>query len=98
MNAPRFPFAVNLLLVITLVSAMAWLVVGDPISQSKWDRITEGMTKSQVLEIMGEPDSYDGPDQIEYSRFLNVGWVEFFFDERDVLIGKNDESAFVSLR
>jgi hypothetical protein len=71
---------------------------GDPISQAKWDQVREGMSKEQVLKLMGEPDSYDGHDQIEYSRFLNMGWVEFFFDERDVLIEKNDESVFGSLR
>jgi hypothetical protein len=98
MNALRFPLATALVLIVVLAGVAAWLVAGDPISQSNWDRVRVGMTKDQVLDIMGEPDSYDGPDQIEYSRFLNVGWVEFFFDERNVLIEKNDESVFVSLR
>ena len=55
------------------------------------------MTKAQVLEIMGKPGTANG-NQIKYSQFLNVGWVEFAFDEQDVLISKNDESAFGSLR
>ena len=55
------------------------------------------MTKSEVLRILGKPDSYDG-NQLEYSRPLNVGWVEFAFDEKDILIWKNDEFAFGSLR
>jgi hypothetical protein len=75
---------------------MAWLMGGDPIRQTKWDLIQEGMKKDQVLTILGKPDSYDG-DQIEYSGFLNAGWVEFAFDENDVLIWKNDESVFGSL-
>ena len=98
MNAHRFPLAAALVIIVALVASTAWLVSGDPISQSKWEQVRVGMTKDQVLEIMGEPDRYDGPNQIEYSRFLNVGWVEFFFDERNALIEKNDESAFVSLR
>jgi hypothetical protein len=55
------------------------------------------MPKKQVLMIVGQPDSYDG-NQIQYSRFLNVGWVEFAFDENEQMIWKNDESAFGSLR
>jgi len=97
MKALKFPL-VTLVIIVALAGVTAWFVAGDPISQSKWDKVRVGMTKEQVLEILGEPDSYDGPDQIEYSRFLNVGWVEFFFDERNILIEKNDESAFVSLR
>lgn len=80
-----------------LLVALAWLVAGDPISQSKWDRIREGMTQDQVIEIMGKPVSYDG-NQIEYSRLLNVGWVEFAFNEKNLLIWKNDESVFGSLK
>jgi hypothetical protein len=82
---------------VALGAMMAWLVVGDPISQRKWDRIQQGMTRAEVVKILGEPHSLDG-NQIEYSRFLNVGWVEFAFDESGMLIWKNDESAFGSLK
>jgi hypothetical protein len=98
MNALRSPLAAALALIVAVVAVIAWLVAGDPISQAKWDRVREGMSREQVLKVMGEPDSYDGHDQIEYSRFMNVGWIEFHFDERDVLIEKNDESVFGSLR
>lgn len=74
----------------------AWLMAGDPISQTKWTQIQKGMKKEEVLTILGTPDRYDG-NQIEYSRFLNQGWVEFAFDEKDELIWKNDESVFGSL-
>jgi hypothetical protein len=80
-----------------LLAGLGWLVAGDPVSQSKWARIHQGMTKDQVIGIMGQPDSFDG-NQIEYSRFLNVGWVEFAFDEKNSLIWKNDESVFGSLK
>jgi hypothetical protein len=80
-----------------ICSLLVWLVIGDPISQSKWNRINEGMTKTQVLEILGEPDSLDG-NQLQYSRFLNAGWVEFMFDDSNLLIEKNDESVLGSLR
>ena len=80
-----------------IFSFLAWLVIGDPISQSKWNRINEGMTKSQVLEILGQPDSLDG-NQLQYSRFLNAGWVELMFNDSNLLIEKNDESVLVSLR
>ncbi len=82
---------------IALLVGAVWLVAGNPVSQSKWDRVHKGMTKDQVVAIMGKPGSADG-NQIKYSQFLNVGWVEFAFDERGVLISKNDESAFGSLR
>ena len=92
----RSVLAVTVLIVAFCVM-MAWLVAGDPISQGKWDGIHQGMTKIQVETILGTPTSHDG-NQIEYSRPLNVGWVEFAFDEKDVLIWKNDESAFGSLK
>lgn len=97
MNPLKVPIPLLLVGILVLGGATAWFVAGDPISQTKWDKIQKEMTKSQVIEIMGKPDSYDG-NQIEYSRFLNVGWVEFAFDERDLLIWKNDESVFGSLR
>ena len=75
---------------------MVWMVVGDPISQRKWDIVQVGMKKEDLLKILGTPTSYDG-NQLEYSRPLNVGWVEFAFDENDRLLSKNDESAFGSL-
>jgi hypothetical protein len=93
----RHKLFITVLFAVVLVTGLGWLVAADPISQSKWDRIQTGMTKAQVLEIMGKPGAYDG-NQIEYSGFLNVGWVEFAFDEKDVLIWKNDESAFGSLK
>ena len=73
-----------------------WLVAGDPISQRKWDAIKVGLRKSEVIEILGKPDSIDG-NQLEYSRLFNVGWTEFVFDTNDVLIWKNDESVRVTL-
>jgi hypothetical protein len=82
---------------LTLLAGAVWLVAGNPVSQSKWDRVHKGMTKAQVLEIMGKPASAEG-NQLKYSRFLNAGWVEFAFDERDVVVSKHDESAFGSLK
>ena len=82
--------------IVVLIIGLGWLVAGDPVSQAKWDMIGVGMTKQQVLKIMGKPDSHDG-NQLEYSRFMNAGWVEFAFDANDLLIWKNDESAMCSL-
>ena len=93
----RHTLCIIALSAIGLAAGLGWMVAGDPISQSKWGRIQIGMTKAEVLKIMGKPDSYDG-NQIEYSGLLNVGWVEFAFDDNDVLIWKNDESAFGSLK
>lgn len=73
-----------------------WLMTRDPVSQSKWDGIAPGMTKNQVISILGQPTSQSSR-QIQYARLLNIGWVEFTFDEKDVLLWKNDESVFVSL-
>jgi hypothetical protein len=95
MKITRSVLVVAAFLAISCVG-LAWLIAGDPISQRNWDRIHKGMTKTQVIAILGEPNSYDG-NQLEYSRFLNVGWVEFDFNEKEVLIEKNDESAFRSL-
>jgi len=84
-------------LLIFALSAFAWQVASAPISKAQWDSIRPGMTKADVLAIMGQPDSYDG-NQLEYSKFLNAGWVEFAFDGDDVLVWKNDESAFGNFR
>jgi hypothetical protein len=75
---------------------IGWLMLRDPISQSKWDAVQIGMKKRAIIEIMGKPDSLEG-NQLQYSRLFNAGWVEFSFDTNEILIGKNDESAFVSL-
>jgi len=77
--------------------AMILCATRDPVSRSKWNQIQPGMTKAEVFEIMGKPDSYEGT-QLEYSNALNAGWVEFQFDKEDVLVWKNDESVFGSLR
>ena len=74
-----------------------WLATRDPVNQSEWNEIRLGMTREQVIAILGDPDRIDGTDQIEYSRPFNAGWVEFTFDAKDRLIEKNDESVFVSL-
>jgi hypothetical protein len=74
-----------------------FLIMGDPISKSKWDRIKIGMTKEQVTEILGPPDATEGTWQFEYHGFLNVGWVEFDFDQEGYLTSKNDESVNRSL-
>jgi hypothetical protein len=76
---------------------LAWLVAGDPISQAKWDQIQKGMSKEQVIKVMGAPKS-DYGDQIVYSRPLNAGWVAFAFDTNGVVAWKNDESVFGSLK
>jgi hypothetical protein len=73
------------------------LIMGDPISKPKWDRIQIGMTKAQVIEVLGPPDATEGTWQFEYHGFLNVGWVEFDFDEQGRLREKNDESVNRSL-
>lgn len=78
-------------------SALGWLVAGNPVSQAKWQQIQKGMTKEQVIRIMGTPKS-DYGDQIVYSGPLNAGWVAFAFDTNGVLAWKNDESVFGSLR
>jgi hypothetical protein len=82
---------------IVAIIVLAWLAARDPVNQSKWNSISEGMTKSEVIAILGNPDRYDGTDQIEYTRPFNQGWVEFIFDKDQRLIEKNDESVFVSL-
>ena len=76
---------------------LAWLVAGDPISQTKWNQIHAGMSKEQVIKAMGAPRSDYGVE-IVYSRPLNVGWVAFSFDTNGILILKNDESVFGSLK
>src|ERR1044072_1746803 len=98
MNAVKTRAVIVMVLGIGLVGlvGLGWLIAGDPLSQSKWDSIQTGMTKKKVLQIMGKPDSYYG-NQLDYSRFMNAGWVEFAFDEHDILIRKNDESVESSL-
>ena len=51
------------------------------------------MTKDAVHDVMGKPESIDD-DMWIYSRPLNAGWVEMWFDEDGRLDGINDESVF----
>lgn len=82
---------------VALCLGLAWLIAGDPVSQRKWSRIHPGMTKDQVIAILGQPTSDDG-NNLFYSGLLNAGYVQFIFSDKELLLEKNDESVFRSLR
>lgn len=83
-------------LLLALVAGCAWLVIGNPVSLSAWDRIQVGTTSEEVRALLGEPDATYSRNWV-YQPALNAGWVQFTFDEDERLISKNDESVFGSL-
>lgn len=72
-------------------------LVGPAVRRSKLEQLEKGMTKNQVLEVLGRPRKIESERQWIYSRSGNYGWVEVFFDDCDRLTGVNDESAFPTL-
>ena len=97
MRILRSPIVILLSLLLFGCLGLSWLIAGDPVRQSRWDSVQLGMTRSSVQQLMGPPNSFDGLRQIEYGHPLNMGWVEFHFNDADTLIEKNDESVFGSL-
>ena len=57
-------------------------------------KITRGMTKPQVSKLMGSPQHIAGPNEWQYSRSGNAGYLQIWFDEKGKFSGINDESVF----
>jgi hypothetical protein len=81
-------------LAISLAIVAIQTVVGPAVPRWKLRQISEGMTKHQVVAILGHPDRESSDHEWQFSRWGNAGWVEIWFNE-DGLVGYiNDESVF----
>ena len=70
---------------------LLWLVDrigGPPISRRSLEAISVGMSKDQVLTIIGDPTSRTD-DSFVYERNLNPGWVVITFSA-DETVGTID--------
>ena len=52
-------------LIVGITFGLAWITTRDPVSQTQWDRIKVGMSREQVIAILGKPDGIDGPTQMD---------------------------------
>ncbi len=86
-------YLVLTVLVITLIVTSAYLVLRPAMPRHQLRQLKSGMTKREVQSILGKP-TWKGPNDWQYERFANLGWVEVHFDEDSQLTYVNDESAF----
>ena len=60
-----------------------WSLALPPSAYHKVDRLREGMTLDEVIEIIGQPDSvFDNAKELAYSRPLSWGILYVYFDEQ----------------
>jgi hypothetical protein len=53
-----------------------------------------GMTKTEVKDVLGEPQNRPSEHEWEFWRWGNAGWVEVWFNNNGTVNYVNDESAF----
>jgi outer membrane protein assembly factor BamE (lipoprotein component of BamABCDE complex) len=65
------------------------MVNGNPrakmIASVTGDKLARGLTRPQVLELLGKPNEMDGLNMVYYlgAQFNSVGFLEVFIDEQD---------------
>ena len=78
-------FSLRALLVIT--AGVAWVLaaalncLGPIRPHSTIARIQNGMTQSEVGQILGPPDGNTSSNSWSYERFMTPGWLVVHFDE-----------------
>jgi hypothetical protein len=91
----RSSYAVRLLLVI-VATIVAWqcvvYAIGPVIPRARLGKIKEGMSKEEVVRILGEP-AVRGPEYV-YEKPFNPGYVQVTFDPGGRVRYVNDESVF----
>ena len=71
-----------------------YIIVRPAYDRTILAKITPGMTKPQVSKLMGPPEHIASPNEWQYSRPGNAGYVQILFDEKGLAAGINDESVF----
>lgn len=81
--------------VVALVIRVCYRIGGPAMPLHVMRQVEEGMSESEVLQILGEPED-KGERQWHYHRRWNAGWVEIHFDGNGSVLHLNDESALGS--
>lgn len=72
-----------------------WRVVFAPIfPDSTLERVTKGMSKPNVVRILGEPQEKTSRSEWKYWRPMKSGWVQVFFDDEELVIEISSDSIF----
>lgn len=91
----RSSYAFQLLLVLVaaiVVWQCAVYAIGPVIPRARLGKIQEGMSKEEVVRILGEP-AVRGPEYV-YEKPFNPGYVQVKFDPGGRVLYVNDESVF----
>ncbi len=81
-------------LVLSSASTLIYIVAGPAVPPRLLRQVVPGMTKTEVGDLLGEPQHRGGEHQWEYWRWGNAGWVEVHFNRVGTVHSVNDESVF----
>jgi outer membrane protein assembly factor BamE (lipoprotein component of BamABCDE complex) len=79
---------------VILCAGVVYTTIGPVVPRSLLAKIRRGTPKSEVREVLGEPNESSSRDEWTYSRPLNQGWVTVRFDDQECVNDINDESVF----
>jgi len=68
--------------------------LGPIVPQATLDRLRDGMTASEVEEILGPPTAYGETRCWYYSKLFNPGWLTVDFDDQGRMASYGQELAF----
>ncbi|HBO45266.1 MAG TPA: hypothetical protein DD670_15325 [Planctomycetaceae bacterium] len=83
-----------LLLAVIVIALGVYVMAGPVVPRSHLRQLKQGMSKSEVRAILGNPETAEEDREWVYSRWGNPGWVEVYFDAEGRFDRVNDESPF----
>ena len=99
----RSIFAAALVLVLAIIVLILWANHNNRLLRRHFDQVANGMTKEQVLTLMGVPDSIGKCGELGsgvvprgcdreyfYKPLLDIGTLAVFFDSKGRVVGKYD--------
>ena len=80
------------LAVLTAFSCVMWRVLVKPIiPPESLARVERGMSKEEVVALLGQPSEETNETEWKYFRKYRIGWVEVFFDVDGRVVEVNTE-------
>lgn len=93
-NIKRVPFVVKIVLTVLIIGLLVFFVTRVSGPAAQFEAIQYGMSKTEVLTKLGEPDyirsDLDGNSVYVYGAFSKGRWVTLILtvDSRDIVIDK----------
>ena len=84
----------SLSLLAGLFFVAAFVVLRPAVDRQRLAKVRQGMDRSEVVELLGPPQSGEGSNQWDYWRPGNAGWASVAFDREGHVLHTNDESVF----